>query len=342
MTDRPLPWHPSADNRRPRWLDWIAALLGLWMIGGLHLDAWAHHQSAIETFFTPWHGLLYSGFLLLAGVLIGLLVWNVAHGKALRTALPAAYRLSLAGVALFLAGGPGDLLWHTFFGIEVNVEALLSPTHLLLAAGGGLLATGPLRAAWADAEARPRLVPLLPALLSLANLLALSTFFVAFASPLADAGVAGGPAPADPQDVFWSQSVGVAGVLIQSALMTGLALFAVRRWQLPFGSLTLVIGLSALFTTSIHENWFLVPGAVLAGLVADGLLQGPPRDRARRWRILGLALPVLFFGFYFATVALVSGLWWTIHLWAGALALAGATGWLLSYGLSLASHPTEG
>ena len=321
----------QVDQRADR-LDWAAALLGLWMIGGVHLDAWAHHQSDIETFFTPWHGVLYSGFLLLAGVLLGTLARNVLRGQPWRTALPGAYWLSLAGAGLFMAGGVGDLLWHTLFGIEVNIEALLSPPHLVLAAGGGLMATGPLRAAWARLSLRPRLVELLPALLSLGSLLALLTFFVAFASPLADANLVGGDAPANPETLFLSQSVGVAGVVIQAVLMTGIALLAARRWCLPFGSLSLVLGLAALLTVSVHENWYLAPGALLTGLAADGLLGWLQRqtDPTRSQRVLGVVLPTLFFVFYFAAVALVSGLWWSVHLWAGATVLASATGWLLS------------
>ena len=35
--------------------DWLMALLGVWLIGGLYLDGWAHnHNPDLETFFTPW------------------------------------------------------------------------------------------------------------------------------------------------------------------------------------------------------------------------------------------------------------------------------------------------
>jgi hypothetical protein len=43
-------------------LDWTVALGGLWLIGGLHLDGWAHHHIRLDTFFSPWHAVLYSGF----------------------------------------------------------------------------------------------------------------------------------------------------------------------------------------------------------------------------------------------------------------------------------------
>ncbi|MEW6422216.1 MAG: hypothetical protein AB1511_10910, partial [Deinococcota bacterium] len=46
--------------------DWAVVGLGSLMLFGVHLDAWAHHRFALESFFTPWHGLLYSGFALLA------------------------------------------------------------------------------------------------------------------------------------------------------------------------------------------------------------------------------------------------------------------------------------
>lgn len=36
-----------------------------WLVSGLFIDGWVHFHlvSATETFFTPWHALLYSGFL---------------------------------------------------------------------------------------------------------------------------------------------------------------------------------------------------------------------------------------------------------------------------------------
>ena len=54
----------------------------------------------------------------------------------------------LGGILVFFAGGVGDLLWHTVFGIEEDLEALLSPTHLIFATGGSLMAVGPFLASW--------------------------------------------------------------------------------------------------------------------------------------------------------------------------------------------------
>jgi hypothetical protein len=48
------------------------------------------------------------------------------------------------------------MAWHLVFGIETDVAALLSPTHLLLATGAALIVAGPLRAAWLSWASSPR------------------------------------------------------------------------------------------------------------------------------------------------------------------------------------------
>lgn len=311
-------------------LHWIVAILSLWMIGGIHLDAWAHHQFEMETFFTPWHSVLYSGFFALAAVLIVTLVINLWRGYGWLKAMPVGYGLSLLGVALFFAGGLGDMLWHIVFGIEENVEALLSPTHLLLAFGGALIVTGPVRAAWAK-RGTDRPTP--PALISLSLLLAVLAFFTAYANPLSDAVLAQGSRPTTEEGLFLTQGVGVAGILIQTALMMGVVLLAVRRWTLSFGSLTLMLGLSGLLTISVHEDWRLAGILLISGLIGDALIAWwrPSVARSAAFRSFAFTLPVIFYALYFATLALTGGIWWSIHLWTGAIGLAGVVGWLLSY-----------
>ena len=47
-------------------------------------------------------------------------------------AIPPGYRGTAVGVVLFAVAGGLDLLWHEILGIEVSLDALVSPTHLLL------------------------------------------------------------------------------------------------------------------------------------------------------------------------------------------------------------------
>gem|GEM_PF-3537078 len=42
----------------------ITVLLAAWMTAGIFIDGWAHiNLTPLETFFTPWHAVFYSGFL---------------------------------------------------------------------------------------------------------------------------------------------------------------------------------------------------------------------------------------------------------------------------------------
>jgi WD40 repeat protein len=168
------------------YFDWIIVALSAWWLGGLYLDGWAHrHVPALETFFTPWHAILYSGFAACALALLVTQARNMRHSYRWNKALPAGYGLSLVGAAIFLVAGALDLLWHTLFGIERSVEALLSPTHLLLATGGVLLASGPLRATWCRLPLGARLTWQSggPALLSLLYCYAALGFFTQYAHP---------------------------------------------------------------------------------------------------------------------------------------------------------------
>ncbi len=180
--------------------DTLVALAGLWLLGGLYLDGWAHvHVPALETFFSPWRAVLYGGFLLLAVSIVtpALLGWR--QGLAWRAATPAGYGLAILGVALFGTGGLLDLGWHSLFGIESDTEALLafrparsaiSPPHLLLATGAGLMVSTPLRSAWRRGDAPQRWITWLAPLLSLVQLLALLGFFTSYAHPFAQTAAA--------------------------------------------------------------------------------------------------------------------------------------------------------
>jgi len=127
-------------------VDAVTMLLGTWLLVGLVVDGWAHNNlQALETFFTPWHAVFYSGFVATAG-------WVLATATRARqpepsglAAFPAGYGLAVVGVVIFAVGGAGDLAWHSIIGIEQDVEALFSPTHLLLFAGMALILSTPLR-----------------------------------------------------------------------------------------------------------------------------------------------------------------------------------------------------
>jgi len=322
----------TPERRAEPWLDWTVAVLGVWLVGAVHFDAWAHHRFELETFFTPWHGVLYTGFLVTVAVLGWTLLAGRRRGFPWPQAMPTGYWGSLLGVLVFLAGGVADMVWHTLLGIEVSVEALLSPPHLLLAAGGALMITGPIRAA-ASGDGDRALPAPWPAVIALAMVLALMTFFTAYANPLSEAMLAQGHRPATGEGVFLTQGLGTAGILVQSVLMTGAILWALRRWRLPAGAISLILTLSSLMTMAVHEVFQFLPGVVVAGLSADLLHQRlkPSVERPGDLRAFAAAVPVIFYVLYFVTLALTGGMWWRIHLWAGDIILAGVVGGLLSH-----------
>src|SRR5437016_14036485 len=133
---------------KPPVFDWVATLVAATFTGGVFLDGWAHTHGRVDnSFFTPWHAALYSGFLAMAVLLAGRAAWGVARdGLPWRRAMPDGYGLALAGVTFWLVGGPFDAVWHSIVGFEADVEALMSPAHAILAVGFGLMASGPLRA----------------------------------------------------------------------------------------------------------------------------------------------------------------------------------------------------
>lgn len=123
---------------------------------GIFVDGWAHNHlgETLETFFTPWHGVFYSGFLATALWIGWLGRRGLAQGRRGPAAFPVGYGLGALGVVVFALGGLGDMTWHTVFGIEVGIDALLSPTHLLLFLGAELIVLSPLVASWQAATGR--------------------------------------------------------------------------------------------------------------------------------------------------------------------------------------------
>jgi hypothetical protein len=132
-----------------------------------------------------------------------------------------------------------------------------------------------------------------------------------------------------------AQILGIDDMLLQMTLLTGVVLLTIRRWgwRLPRGSLTVVFTLNACLMGLMRDQQGLIPVAVLAGLAADGLLQGlkPSMSRVRALRLFAASVPLLWSSGYFLALHLTHGIWWTVHVWAGVIGVAGLVGWLVSY-----------
>ena len=296
------------------WYDWLVLATTTWLVGGVYLDAWAHaHIVKLETFFTPWHGVLYSGFAACA-VVLG------ARWLRDRT-LPDGYGLSLLGCVFFAVGGLGDLLWQTFFGIERAIAAVLSPTHLWLIVSGTLIVTGTVRAARAGARRRAPVLAVLGAAVAFAYLGVVTSF----AQPYLDRVAASFERGAMGYDE--AVRIGLFGVMLQSALLVGLVLKLRERFELPFGSLTVIMGVQAVLLALAYTVDYMVLIAVLGGLAGDSWLL----VLRNRPAVFAFALPATLYAFYMTSLVLVYGTWWEVHAVTGIVVVAGLTGWLVQF-----------
>ncbi len=322
----------SGYARKASWFDWLFVIFSGWWIGGVYLDGWAHIHlnSALETFFTPWHAVFYAG--VFATALLLALTWaaNRAKGYSWNRALPREYMLSLWGVAAMFAGGAGDLAWHRIFGIEAGVDALLSPTHLLLAIGSMMAAGGPLRAIWHRGR-KLATVSEVPAVLSFTYLLMTAGFMLEYLSPF--------KLPWMPQGLAGSNSdygiaLGIASAIIFTGLFMGLALACIRHWKFPAGSFTLILALNAGGIVLMRGNYYwLVMPALAAGLLIDGLYAmtcavSPSENRIRAF---GFCAPAILFAAHAAGTLSAGVMPWSIHAWAGMVLIAGLAGYLMTY-----------
>ena len=317
--------------------EWLVVLSSLWLFAGLYLDGWAHNNipEQIDSFFTPWHLVLYSGYAVSAAILSVTYIVNVRKGYSWLQALPSAYMTSLLGAIIFAVAGNLDFIWHWLFGFEEDVEALVSPSHLSLAVGGVMMMSGPLRAAWQKLNSQRNNIPL-RALLSLFIIMGVFTFFTQFSNAFSHPQVFGREIPAG--DTYeWDVTL-ISYVLTPTLVLMSTIIMAMLRWQLPFGSLTLLLtGNSILMFVMAwrytREQWPVLIAALVGGILADVLLvtlkPSAKKIKALRWFSF-LVLALLFLA-YFLSLILTRGIWWNSNMWLGTIFFSGIAGLGLSW-----------
>ena len=294
----------------------VYMLCGLWMIMGLYIDGWAHGAEKPETFFTPWHLVLYSGFG--AAVLYSGLIALRESRTGVASAM-AQDRLTTVGVALFVAGAVGDFAWHEVFGIEEDIEALISPTHLLLMIGGLLMVTLPFRTMAGEVGRQATIVRSASLYLGLGVV----AFFLMYLLPWGESESFVRPfQPGVDASERWV-AIGMATVVVSSVLFVGAALLlAAREATLPG---TATIGLTAVAVgQSGLEGWpepLTILAATAAGVVIDVLVA-----RGAPMRVIGIAGGATLWAALFGLLHVDVGVAWSPSLWTGAVVFAGMAG----------------
>jgi hypothetical protein len=305
--------------------DLITGVLALWMTLGSYVDGWAHTHliDSLESFFTPWHGLLYSGWLASAA-------WIYVNRDR------PGYRLGLIGAVGFGMGGAFDLIWHTLFGIEATAVALISPPHLWLLASHLLIISTPLRAAWmSDLPRKLEWRRFAPIALSVLGIVMALSFMLMYETPFndwlpSDRFERGGFAPASLERV--AQKSGLAVFFVSTMLYVGPLLALLKRWRPPFGTATLAIGVPAVGLMLIDPLLLGAPTLALSGIgmgfLADLLIAAfdPSPERPRALLAFGAISPIPLAGLSLLAIAVEWGLGWGINLVTGSLVLTALTG----------------
>jgi hypothetical protein len=286
--------------------NFITIICGTWLMIGLFVDGWAHNNEKPESFFTPWHGLFYSGFTATA-------LWVLSRRQR-QGAIPIGYGLGFVGLAAFAVGGVGD-------------------THLLLFVSGVLIVSSPLRAAMSALDDR---LPL-PALVSTTIATATVAFFNMEFSPFITDAMREEPyrfAAQLDQGGEWLadelQFEGLAAILITTVILMAPTLMLLQRWRLPMGSLTLLFGAVSVLESSLwgFEMGETALAGVVAGLAADVLvprLQGSA-STTTVLRAVGFAVPVVLWLAYFGLLAAFYSVGWSVELWLGITVMSGLAG----------------
>lgn len=288
----------------------MAALGALWIVG---LALYANAALSGETVGTVARGPLYTGGLGMVLVLALAIVGGSSRADTLPAATPTGYGAGVVGMLVLGVGLLADLADV----LGVGADGLVAPAAFALAIGGGLLAAGPLAAAWR----RPRIPGAqaqLPAMLSAMIVLSAVTIATASAHPFVEPG---------------ASPAAVAALLFQTALLVGLALLLLARFEPVPGVFTLVLGGNGAVLMLVGGHVELLPAAIVAGVAFDVLyaVLDPAPGRIVATRTFGATSGVVVVAATVLVSATLGGLDWPIELASRAVLSAGVVGWLLTY-----------
>lgn len=309
-----------------------------WMVVGLYLDGWAHETRQPESFLSPWHAIGYTGFV--GAVLFW--IWDSYRERQPIMRSFAVDKVAFLGLGIFVTGALSDLVWHELLGSEVDIEALLSPPHLLLMFGAILAVTAPIRSAWQIPEdTEPSFSSFLPTLVAFTTATAIVSFALMFLSafdpgthpakiPTSQPLTATAPLTLGGVHQVW----GMASILVTNLVLMVPACLILRRWIPPPGSFTIFflaipIGISGI---NSFERFPLIGSCLAAGMVADTSARWFVRwRRGRMSLVFASATPLTLWSLWMTIHGLLYGLNWPAELIGGMITLTT----LMGFGVGL-------
>lgn len=324
--------------------DLTVLALAFWCFIGLCIDGWAHtHGEVDDSFFTKWHGIWYSGFTAYA-CYITFALWQIHDGpfpkslsaiKDFLSGMPKGYSVGVIGMVLFAISGFGDMLWHSFLGIEGGTDILLSPTHIGLAGGLILSLMVPVMVAWHNPDSGKTFKSQIPIVFGLGCSWSVITLFTIYSNHLTlgySEICMGRGCPLGTEGL----ERGISSIIFQSMIMAGFVLFFLKRWEPKFGSFTILlaangIAIAAFAPGELGKAWqhFLTP--LLTGIILDVVY----KSYGNRKRIFAFCLPSVGVLSWYLMLVLIGGynnlLGWTVHSTVGIIVIAGSASLLMSF-----------
>jgi hypothetical protein len=278
-------------------------------------------------FLSGWHLVLYGG---VTTVALWLGVGALRHGPAFVWTAGT----TTIGFLLLAFGGVFDSIWHAQFGTEANVEALVSPPHLVVFAGLAFLLTSPVVVLWGREARRLGWVASVVALSSVVTTVLVVSLFTGFLSPLASGMElsAGYQEPLVGESIIDYDQVRGLGIAVwtTAVLVAAFTTILVRFRPMP-GLVAISVflcGAPALALTDPQVIRPLVIGYALAGLVTEVLvaLLGKPTLGRMAAAVTGAAMGSMLWAATFALLEREQRLGWSTAMWSGTVVLTGLVG----------------
>ena len=341
-----------------RFYDPIVLILGLWCLGGLLIDAFAHIAGNVDdTFFTPWHAIWYSGsaaygaYIFYAIMPEGGLKQLINEPFATLKNIESRHKPGVYGIIVFAVSGFGDMLWHEFLGVEENTDILLSPTHIGLFIGLMMSVTAPVWSAWQDDKSgkdgfSSQILLAFGIGAAWSVILLMVRYANLWFAPLQSYCYSGGVDFCDNSDYNYALEIGLESLFIQAVLTSGFIALFLKRWTPARGTMFVIFMFHAVsaWVYSEFDNSVFFMGLTLAAVAELGLIVYHFKGASVYLPMIVASQVLVLLAFSLQKVSDISdtNYWiegvnihvipfgWSIHSTVGAVVMCAVIGWFTS------------
>lgn len=315
--------------------DFYIALMSFIVIIGFTLDFREHRLGKSfeeEGYITLFHSLAFlSFFAILLGVFFVVLYNRFSCNDKWIKTIPKNYGTSIIGIFLFCLSSLTDFIWHIIFGFESGVEAITSPSHILMGIGFVLLIISPLRKIWLKRNLEKKEIYL--GVFSFSLIITTIILFTLYSNPIMNLVPTFRASSYASIDLFNLR--GITNILIFNIILMASIIMLLRRFTLPIGSITIILTTVSLISVFFSHNFVFLPAFVISGVLADIFYYytQPSIDNIIQLRIFSILLPFVTYSLYYLTIWFEYTINLNIHVWTGSIVTAMISSLLVSYAI---------